>query len=105
MNLLKPFAQTDTRSTFQEPLPYYLLIVGRRIVRFILFTSVLALCEMPTGSFRILTCVAMSISYDDNHYTMSIYAYLPNPSAQVGYDTRSIFKRSSTGLKSEFSFS
>ena len=31
--------------------------------------------------------------------------YLPNPSAQAGYDTRSIFKRSLTGLNSEFSFS
>ena len=28
-----------------------------------------------------------------------------NPSARAGYDTRSIFKRSLTGLKSEFSFS
>ena len=28
-----------------------------------------------------------------------------NPSTQVGYDTRSIFKRSLTGLNSEFSFS
>ena len=27
-----------------------------------------------------------------------------NPSARVGYDTRSIFKQSLTGLKSEFSF-
>ena len=33
------------------------------------------------------------------------YAYLPNPSARAGYDTRSIFKRSLTGLNSEFSFS
>ena len=31
--------------------------------------------------------------------------YLPNPSARAGYDTRSIFKRSLTGLNSEFSFS
>ena len=31
--------------------------------------------------------------------------YLPNPSAREGYDTRSIFKRSSTDLNSEFSFS
>ena len=29
---------------------------------------------------------------------------LTNPSVRVGYDTRSIFKRSLTGLKSEFSF-
>ena len=28
-----------------------------------------------------------------------------NPSARAGYDTRSVFKRSLTGLKSEFSFS
>ena len=32
-------------------------------------------------------------------------SYLPNPSARAGYDTRSIFKRSLTGLKSEFSLS
>ena len=31
--------------------------------------------------------------------------YLPNPSARAGYDTRSIFKRSLTGLNSESSFS
>ena len=31
--------------------------------------------------------------------------YSPNPSARAGYDTRSIFKRSLTGLNSEFSFS
>ena len=34
-----------------------------------------------------------------------IRSYVPNPSARVGYDTRSIFKRSLTGLNSEFSFS
>ena len=32
-------------------------------------------------------------------------SYLPNPAARAGYDTRSIFKRSLTGLNSEFSFS
>ena len=31
-------------------------------------------------------------------------SYLPNPSARAGYDTRSIFKRSLTGLNSEFFF-
>ena len=35
----------------------------------------------------------------------SFLSYLPNPSARVGYDTRSIFKRSLTDLNSEFSFS
>ena len=32
-------------------------------------------------------------------------SYLPNSSTRAGYDTRSIFKRSLTGLNSEFSFS
>ena len=32
-------------------------------------------------------------------------SYLPNPSARAGYDTKSIFKRSLTGLDSKFSFS
>ena len=44
-----------------------------------------------------------------NHYklfkALSSLSYLPNPSALAGYDTRSIFKRSLTGLNSEFSFS
>ena len=34
-----------------------------------------------------------------------MYIIFTNPSAQAGYDTRSIFKRSLTGLNSEFSFS
>ena len=34
-----------------------------------------------------------------------VWSYLTNPSARAGYDTRSIFKRSLTGLNSEFSFS
>ena len=37
---------------------------------------------------------------------VAIYLILfTNPSARTGYDTRSIFKRSLTGLNSEFSFS
>ena len=35
----------------------------------------------------------------------SLLIIFTNPSAQAGYDTRSIFKRSLTGLNSEFSFS
>ena len=34
-----------------------------------------------------------------------LLSYLPNPSARIGYDTRSIFKRSLTVFNSEFSFS
>ena len=65
----------DTRSICltkaEEPsLPYYLPIAGGRIIGFIPFPRVLVLCEMQAVSSRIWTCVAMSISYDDNHYTM-----------------------------------
>ena len=38
-------------------------------------------------------------------YIYIYISYLPNLSARAGYDTRSIFKRSLTGLNSEFSFS
>ncbi len=34
-----------------------------------------------------------------------MFILFTNPSARAGYDTRSIFKRSLTGLNSEFSFS
>ena len=38
-------------------------------------------------------------------HTVVLISYLPDPSALAGYDTRSIFKRSLTGLNSEISFS
>ena len=37
--------------------------------------------------------------------TSDVIILFTNPSAWAGYDTRSIFKRSLTGLNSEFSFS
>ena len=54
----------------EEPsLSYYLPIAGGRIIGFIPFPRVLVLCEMQSVSSRIWTLVAVSISYDDNHYT------------------------------------
>ena len=54
----------------EEPsLPYYLPIAGGRIIGFIPFPRVLVLYEMQSVSSRIWTRVAVSISYDDNHYT------------------------------------
>ena len=53
----------------EEPSPsYYLPIAGERLIGFIPFPRVLGLCEMQSVSSRILTSVAASISYDDNHY-------------------------------------
>ena len=54
----------------KEPsLSYNLPIAGRRIIGFIPFPRVLVLCEMQSVLSRIWTRVAVSISYDDNHYT------------------------------------
>ena len=54
----------------EEPsLPYYLPLAGGRIFGFIPFPRVLVLCEMQSVRSRIRTCVAVSTSCDDNHYT------------------------------------
>ena len=53
-------------------------------------------------------CINMEIDHHAYYYYYYYYyccSYLPNPSTRAGYDTRSIFKRSLTGLNSEFSFS
>ena len=44
---------------------------------------------MQSVSSRIWTRVAVSISYDNKHYTTG--TSFTNPSARAGYDTRSIF--------------
>ena len=63
--------QTSCLTKAEEPsLPYYLPIAGGRIIGFISFPRVLVLCKMQSVSSRIWTRVAVSISYDDNHYTM-----------------------------------
>ena len=61
----------------KSSLPYYLPIAGGRIIGFIPFPRVLVLCEMQSVSSRIWTRIAMSISYDDNHYT-SVHVYRCN---------------------------
>ena len=45
------------------------------------------------------------LDFSSLHTEVNDLSYLPNPSAQAGYDTRLIFKRSLTDLNSEFSFS
>ena len=64
------FSLTSCLTKAEEiSLPYYLPIAGGRIIGFIPFPRVLVLCEMQSVSSRIWTCVAVSISSDDNHYT------------------------------------
>ena len=67
------FSETSCLIKAEEPsLSYYLLIAGRRRIGLIPFPRVLELCEMQSVSRRIWTRIAVSISYDDNHYTMGI---------------------------------
>ena len=64
------FSYTSCWTKSEEPsLSYYLPIAGGRIIWLISSSRVLGLCEMQSISSRIWTCVAVSISYDDNHYT------------------------------------
>ena len=63
------FLLLDLTKAEEPSLPYYLPIAGGRIIGFMPFPRVLALCEMQSVSSRIWTRVAVSIPYDDNHYT------------------------------------
>ena len=64
------FSETSCLTMAEEPsLAYYLPVAGGRIIGFIPFPRVLVLCEMQSVSSRIWTRVALSISYDNNHYT------------------------------------
>ena len=64
------FSWTSCLTKAEEPsLSYYLPIAGGRIIVFLPFPRVLVLCEMQPVSSRIWTRVAVSISYDNNHYT------------------------------------
>ena len=68
------FSLTSCLNKAEEPIiPYYLPIAGGRITGFIPFPRVLVLCEMQLVSARIWTRIAVSISYDDNHYNNWTY--------------------------------
>ena len=70
------FSLTSCLTKAEEPsLPYYLPIAGGRIIGFIPFPRVLVLCEMQSVLSRIWTRVAVSISYDNNHYTNTQWQY------------------------------
>ena len=53
--------------------PTILPIAGGTILGFIPFPRVLVLCEMQSVLSRFWTRVAVSISYDDNHYSILFY--------------------------------
>ena len=52
---------------------YDLPITRGRLIGFIPFPNVLVLCKMQSASSRFWTLVAVSISYEDNHYTTGTF--------------------------------
>ena len=82
------FSLTSCLTKAEEPsLSYYLPIAGGRIIGIIPFPRVLMLCEMQLAWSRIWTCVAVSISYDDNHYTTGYQSYgKPDLSNKIKHD-------------------
>ena len=67
---------------------------------------------IPLLNFNVYLKIVRVIAFCQNGNSSScdqvstvVWVLFTNPSARAGYDTRSIFKRSLTGLKSEFSFS
>ena len=76
MNSKLSFSSTSCLTKAEGPsLPYYVHIAGWRIIGFIPFPRVLVLCVMQSVSSRIWSRVAVSISYDDNHYTTGTLIY------------------------------
>ena len=63
------------------------------------------MAQRPPQHLGIVAIENESFESPSNMVVSFTYTYLPNPSARAGYDTRLIFKRSLTGLNSEFSFS
>ena len=61
--------------------------------------------KIPSPSLPGMTSFTPQSYFLSGVFIMTFVILFTNPSARAGYDTRSIFKRSLTGLNSEFSFS
>ena len=77
----------------ESSLPYYL--AGGKIIRFIHFSWVLELCQMQSALTRIWTRVAVFISYNNNHYTMSTSVGCVHNTMWVVNSWRKMLRRSS----------
>ena len=94
------FSKTSCLTKAEEPsLSYYLPIAGGRIIGFIPFPRVLVLCEMQSVSARIWTRVAVSIFYDDNHYTTGALLRKPvgRTLAELGHSSHNDTSNKCTG--------
>ena len=106
------FSLTCCLTKAEEPsLRYYLPIAGGRIIGFMPFLRVLVLCEMQSDSSKFWTHVAMSISYDDNHYAtgtskkVSAIVWLEFRFAYYGVTVQHVSHRDSPYIMSHISLS
>ena len=80
LNSESTFSSTGCQTKAKEySLSYYLPIAWGRIVGFMPFPRISALCKIQTASFKIWTWVAMTIFYDYNQYntgTSNVYIYI-----------------------------
>ena len=96
------FSLTGCNTKVKEPsIPYYLLIAGERIVRFILFPRLFAQCEMQTASFRIWTQVAESIIHDNNCYSTKTFKQGLHKACSKSIKTEAVFTK--TEINNEWS--
>ena len=83
------FSWTSCLTKAEEPsLTYYLPIAGGRIIGFIPFPRVLVLCEMQSVLSRNWTCIAVSISCDDNHYTTGTSLSIKGDALSLSYSSQ-----------------
>ena len=78
----------------------------RRLSRMYVYTCTLIVSVMTEVVSDSLNDSQTRLNWLSDFYFLAvIFIIFTDPSAQAGYDTRSIFKRSLTGLNLEFSFS
>ena len=86
--------------------PTVLIYLSIYLSRFIYIHVCTYVCLSVRTYVRTYICMCLLPSVLYLSIYLSIYqSIFTNPSARAGYDTRSIFKLSLTGLNSEFSFS
>ena len=70
------------------------------------FLKEISIIEKQTSSSRVWTRVSLFTLYDGYHFTSNTeWSYLPTPPLGQDMTQDQFFKRSLTGLNSEFSFS
>ena len=85
--------------------PFFLECVYFGLLTPLLYLICLSLCVYEWVSVCLGDFLLCGFKFTRDSFPTPFFIIFTNPSARAGYDTRSIFKWSLTGLNSEFSFS